>query len=55
MDEQEQHKRLRKQITIVIALTLVFICVMVGFYLYDLRTGGVVRFSEKIYPIFIRQ
>ena len=55
MDEQEQHKRLKKQIIVVCALTLVFICVMVGIYLYDLNTGKVVEFSEKIYPIFVRQ
>lgn len=55
MDEQEQHKYLRKQIIVVCALTLVFIGVMVGLYLYDQHTSRVVEFSEKIYPIFVRQ
>ena len=55
MDEKDQHRILRRQVIAVCILTVIFVCVMVGLYMYDQNTGKVVEFSEKIYPIFVRQ
>lgn len=55
MDNQEQHSILRRSIIAVCLLAVIFACIMVGLYLYDLNTGKIVEFSEKIYPIFVWQ